>query len=94
MLCLAGYSHTTELNGNKESFNNILALITSVKARLMKHTALTVEEAATEIYKQDDEADKDADKHEIFSRVDSCKNREVQERRENNSESRPSKKKS
>ena len=58
----------------------------------MKHTALTVEEAATEIYEQDNEADEDADKREIFSRVDSCKNREVQERRENNSESRPSEK--
>ena len=92
MLCLAGYSHTTELKGNKECFNNVLALITSVKARLMKHTALTVEEAATEINEQDAEADEDADEREIFSRVNSCKNREVQERREqNNSESRPRK---
>ena len=52
LLCLCGYTSDTNLKQNKECFNVVSTLISSVKARLMKHCELTSQEALTnrEIY--------------------------------------------
>ena len=87
MLCIAGFDHKTELKGNKEYFNDVLILLTSVKARLIKHTRLTVEEAAREIFKPNESPDNE--EREILSCFDSLQERQL-ERTKNISESRPS----
>ena len=87
ILCIVRFDHKTELKGNKECFNGVLALITSVKARLIKHTRLTVEKAARETYKPNKSPDED--EREILSHFDSSQERQFK-RTKNISESRPS----
>ena len=41
ILCLAGYGHNTEMANNHECFNDVMTLLTGIKARLIRRTKLT-----------------------------------------------------
>ena len=74
LLCLCGYPSNTNLKQSKECLNVVSTLISSVKARLMKHCELTLQEALTnrEIYgtaKSGDKGEAEAeDELRFFSR--------------------------
>ena len=89
LLCLCGYTSDTQLKKNKECFNSVSALISSVKARLSKYCELTLQEAVAsgEIYEPTDPRTKDAeDELRFFGEAESEHNQEEEEESEQKQE--------